>query len=69
MAEKWFFGFKYGHTCANDSKHANSLNSAVFLEIIKIQKIHLATCKLKICDIVDNLKTPKCHLASSLVNE
>ena len=57
MVKRWYSDFKCGHTDTNDAKCSDHPNSAVVLENSKkLHKLILADCKLKLRQIVEELK-------------
>ena len=55
--KKWYADFKRGWTDTNDAESSGYPNSAVVLENTKkIHKLVLADCKLKLCEIAEELK-------------
>ena len=57
MGRRWYADFKRGHTNTNDAECSGHLNSAVVLENTKkLHKLILADCKLKLCEIAEELK-------------
>ena len=55
--KRWYVDFKHGHTDTNDAECSGHPNSAVVLETTKkLHKLILANCKLKLCEIAEELK-------------
>ena len=57
MIKKWYADFKHGHTDTNDAEHTGCPNLAVVPENTKkLHKLILANHKLKLCQIVEEMK-------------
>ena len=67
MDKRWYADFKCGHTDTNDAKFSGCLNLAVVPENTKknLNKL-LADHKLKLCDIVEELKILKSSVLTIL---
>ena len=56
MVKRWYADFKHGCTDTNDAEHSGHQNLAVVPENTKkLHKLVLADCKLKLCEIPENL--------------
>ena len=57
MVKRWYANFKCGHTDTNDAECSGHPNSAVVPENTKkLHKLVLGNCKLKLHEIVEQLK-------------
>ena len=58
MVKRWYGDFKCSCKDTNDAEHSGHPNSAVVPENTKeLHKLILANCKLKLCEIAEELKT------------
>ena len=69
MVKRWYADFKCGPTDTNDAEQSGRPNSAVVLgNTKKLHKLILADCKLKLCEVAEDLKISEgsvftiCHL-------
>ena len=57
MVKRWYADFKCSCTDTNDAECSGQPNSAVFLENTKkLHKLILVDCKLKLCEIAEELQ-------------
>ena len=57
MVKRWYADLKQSRTDKNDAEHSGRPNSTVILENTKkLHKLVLASCKLNLCEIAEELK-------------